>query len=195
MNDASNLNPPMQLEEIIKATKAIGFTMASDYLTGSLLRTLAASKPAGKFLELGTGTGIATAWLLEGMDAQSKLFTVDQQEALVAIAKQHLADDARVTFAVMDGAAFLELLILQRQTFDLIFADTWPGKYSFLEETLALLKVGGLYVIDDMSPQEGWPEDHPMKVVNLMAELEQRSDLRLTKLNWSTGVVVAAKIN
>ena len=32
--------------------------MASDELTGSLLCTLAATKPGGNFLELGTGTGI-----------------------------------------------------------------------------------------------------------------------------------------
>lgn len=193
MNDANNLRPPVVLQQIEDATKAIGFTMASDHLTGSMLRTLAATKPGGRLLELGTGTGLATAWLLDGMDAQSKLLTVDQEETVVAIARQHLAADPRVAFSVMDGAAFLELLILQRQTFDLIFADTWPGKYSFLEETLALLNVGGLYVIDDMSPQEGWPEDHPMKVVNLIAELEQRPDLHITKLHWSTGLILATK--
>ncbi|HEY2720855.1 MAG TPA: hypothetical protein VGI82_03980 [Chitinophagaceae bacterium] len=46
-------------------TKSLGSTMASDVLTCSLLRTLAASKPSGKFLELGTGTGLATSWILE----------------------------------------------------------------------------------------------------------------------------------
>jgi hypothetical protein len=40
--------------------------------TGLFLRTLAASKPAGRFLELGTGTGVATAWLLDGMDHASR---------------------------------------------------------------------------------------------------------------------------
>jgi predicted O-methyltransferase YrrM len=33
-----------------------------------MLRMLAASKPGGRFLELGTGTGIATAWLLKKID-------------------------------------------------------------------------------------------------------------------------------
>jgi predicted O-methyltransferase YrrM len=51
--------------------------MASEPRTGSLLRTLAAAKPKGRFLELGTGTGIATAWLPAGMDAGSMLTTVD----------------------------------------------------------------------------------------------------------------------
>lgn len=49
--------------------------MGSDHLTGSLLRTLVASKPSGMVLELGTETGLATAWLLDGMDAQARLIT------------------------------------------------------------------------------------------------------------------------
>jgi len=46
-----------------------------------MLRTLAASKPGGRFLELGTGTGIATAWLLEGMDERSTLISIDNDGA------------------------------------------------------------------------------------------------------------------
>ena len=47
--------------------------MPSDPLTCTLLRTLAASKPGGQFLELGSGTGLSTAWLLDGMDARATL--------------------------------------------------------------------------------------------------------------------------
>ena len=195
MNDKLNFNPPLTLQAIIAATQAMGFTMASDELTGSLLRTLAATKPAGKLLELGTGTGLATAWMLDGMDAQATLQTVDQDKALVAVAQQHLVHDPRVTFATMKGEAFIEALLAQQQTFDLIFADTWPGKFWLLEETLSLLNPGGLYVIDDLLPQPNWPADHPPKVAHLIATLEQRADLRLTKLNWSTGLILATKIH
>jgi predicted O-methyltransferase YrrM len=58
----------VQYESIAEATKAIEFNMASDMQTGSLLRTLVASKPAGEILELGTGTGLATSWIIAGMD-------------------------------------------------------------------------------------------------------------------------------
>ena len=71
MDDWLNLPPPSMLEQITTATQNIGFGMASDHLTGSLLRTLAASKANGAFLELGTGTGISTAWILDGMNANS----------------------------------------------------------------------------------------------------------------------------
>jgi predicted O-methyltransferase YrrM len=58
-------------------TAALGFDMASDARTGALLRALAASKPGGRLLELGTGTGLATACLLAGMDSHARLVSVD----------------------------------------------------------------------------------------------------------------------
>ena len=81
----------------------------------------------------------------------------------------------------------------ERATYDLIFADTWPGKYWLLDETLALLSPGAFYVIDDMLPQPNWPTGHASNVAALIATLEGRSDLHITKLNWSTGLIIAAR--
>ncbi len=61
------------------------------------------------------------------------------------------------------------------QQFELVFADTWPGKYYALDEALSLIKPGGLYVIDDMLPQPNWPDDHAPKVAELIAALERRA--------------------
>ncbi|MGA2443405.1 MAG: class I SAM-dependent methyltransferase [Tepidisphaeraceae bacterium] len=183
---------PKQLEAIMRDTAALGFGMASEPLTGALLRTLAASKPQGQFLELGTGTGVATAWLLDGMDSASSLLTVDSDPAVVAIARTHLGHDARVRFHVSVGDVFLASLA-GKGTFDLIFADTWPGKYDHLEDALALLKRGGLYVIDDMLPPPSWPDGHAAKVPVLIRRLEAHPDLVLVKMCWATGIIIAAK--
>ena len=191
MNDRLNLTPPTVVEAIQRDTTASGFTMASEPQTGSLLRTLAATKPGGAFLELGTGTGLCTAWILDGMDRQSTLTTVDNDETVLAVAQRHLGNDPRITFHLSEGAAFLATL--RGQSFDFIFADTWPGKYHQLDEALALLKPGGLYVIDDMLPQANWPAGHEVKAATLIATLEQRVDLIITKLNWASGLIVATK--
>jgi predicted O-methyltransferase YrrM len=121
-------------ESILRESNALGFDMVSEPKVGSFLAVLAASKPAGRFLELGTGTGHGTAWLLAGMDANSTLETVDTDATVVAVAQRHLASDSRVTFHVMDGADFLRLASPSR--FDLIYADAWPGKFSQLDEAL-----------------------------------------------------------
>ena len=190
MNDTADLNPPPILEDLLRATQKLGFKLASEPLTGSLLRTLAASKPAGKFLEIGTGTGVATAWLLAGMDRHSTLIPVESEEKFIEVARIYLASDPRVSFHLEDAAELIARL--PKASFDLIFADTWAGKYTHLDQTLALLKPGGFYVIDDMLPQPTWPEDHPPKVERLISELEGRKDLLLTKMNWGSGIILAA---
>ncbi len=81
----------------------------------------------------------------------------------------------------------------RESTFDLIFADTWPGKYENLELALNLLKEGGLYVVDDMDPQATWPQGHEAKVTALLRDLTARRELRVTKLSWASGIVIAAR--
>jgi len=191
MNDTHNPHPPQVIRTIQQETLAAGFSMASEPLTGSLLRTLAATKPSGTFLELGTGTALSTAWILDGMDAHSTLVSVDNDEKVQAIARRHLGHDSRASFHLSDGATFLASL--SGRHFDYIFADTWPGKYDHLEEALALLKPGSLYIIDDMLPQANWPAGHEAKAAALIAALEQRSDLSITKLRWASGVIIATK--
>ena len=183
---------PKYFNEIMKQTKEAGFDQLSDDKLGSFLSTLVATKPHSKILELGTGSGLSTVWILSGMDENSTLQTVDNDEILVNIAKQYLKDDKRVEFFVENG----EDLILRTEShsIDFIFADTWPGKYNHLEETLDLLKDGGIYLIDDMLPQENWPDGHDAKANHLIQYLENREDLNCVKLNWSTGVIICTKL-
>jgi len=190
MNDADIKRIPPLLEAIERDTEQIGFKMGSERRTGSLLRTLAATKPAGRILELGTGTGIGTAWLLAGMDAQSKLDSVDNDAQVLEITKRHLGHDSRVTFHHVDGGQFLTEANTQ---YDLIFADAWVGKYNHLEEALALLRVGGIYVIDDLLPQPNWPADHAPKVPALINDLERRDKFVVTKLDWASGLMIVVR--
>ena len=75
----------------------------------------------------------------------------------------------------------------------MIFADTWPEKFSQCTETLALLRPGGLYVIDELLPQETWPEDHAPQVPALIEMLEKRTDLVVTRMDWYNGPCLVAK--
>src|SRR5580704_17795570 len=103
MTEEINQQYPGSYIDIDKATKISGFTMASDVMTCSLLRTLAASKPSGKFLELGTGTGLSTAWILDGMDEDSSLISIDNDPAFLGIAERFLGDDKRLHLISLDA--------------------------------------------------------------------------------------------
>ena len=190
MNDESILKLPPPIEAIRQATERFGFTMASETKTGSLLRTVAATKPGGRFLELGTGTGIGTAWLLAGMDATSRLESVDNDPTVMAIARRYLAHDSRVIFHLMDGGEFLNQT---QQKYDLIYADAWPGKFSHLDLALSLLQPGGIYFIDDLLPQPNWPEGHAPKVLALLENLDNRNAFVCTKLAWASGLMLLVK--
>lgn len=194
MEDTLNLHPPKILGQIEADTKKLDFKMASEPMVGSMLRTLAATKAKGRFLELGTGTGLSTAWILDGMSANSTLVTIDNDQSLLNVAQRHLGTDPRLSIICEDGDEFVKELSLKGEHFDFIFADTWSGKYRCLEETLNMLNQHGVYVIDDMLPQPNWPDDHAPKVSNLLKFLERQDNLLITKLAWSCGMVICTKI-
>ncbi len=191
MTEAIRQAYPESYTGIENATKAANFSMASDVLTCSLLKTLAGTKPGGKFLELGTGTGLSTAWILDGMDASSALISMDNEQEVLNIAQLHLGEDKRLELICADGNEWIEEN--QHQKFDYIFADAWPGKYFLLDETISMLNKGGLYIIDDMLPQPNWPEGHAEKATQLAEDLEKRTDIIITKQRWATGIIIAVK--
>ena len=165
--------------------------MSSDILTCSLLRTLAATKPAGKFLELGTGTGLSTSWILDGMDEGSRLISIDNDDTVLSIAHSFLGPDKRLQLVHTDGEEWLNAN--KGQKFDFIFADTWHGKYLLPDKALEMLERGGIYIVDDMLPQANWPEGHQEKATGFIEYLENRKDLFVTKQSWATGIIIAVK--
>lgn len=177
MDDSAHLNPPAALPAILERTEALAFPMPSEPRTGAMLRVLAATKPGGR--------------LLDGMDRDARLTTVDVDRAVQQVARSFLGADVRLDIVTEDAGQFLHRQ--QPETFDLILGDAMKGKYELLDEALALLRQGGLYVVDDMLPQESWPEGHAPNVPRLIADLASRPGFRTVSLAWSSGLVVVAR--
>ncbi len=191
MNDSNILDKPVIYSELEDKSKEINFSMPSDLYIGTLLKTLVTSKPNGKFLELGTGIGLSLSWMIDGMDEESTLTSIDNDLELIEIAKNFFNHDERVEILCQDGIEWIKSQ--SNKSYDLIFADAWPGKYSDIEKILNMVNIGGFYIIDDMSQQENWPEGHQQHVNTLIDYLEKRADFVLTKMNWSTGLIIAVK--
>jgi predicted O-methyltransferase YrrM len=189
MLDGAAAPVPPRLTRIEAAAAAAELYYGSDPRVGALLRTLAAAKPGGRFLELGTGIGVGAAWILDGMDGAARLITVDEQDA-AGIARRCLGDDPRVELVTADAGSFLAGL--GGRTFDLIFADAPPGKLTDRERALDALAPGGFYVVDDMLPDPG-REDRGPVLAALQAALLARRDLVVTGLPWATGVILASR--
>lgn len=183
---------PALYSNIQSKAKEIGFTMPSDLYIGSLLKTLISSRIDANILELGTGIGLSLVWMVEGLGKTSTLTTVDNNPKLTSIAQEFFGNDPRLNILCEDGEKWIKEY--KGPKFDLIFADAWPGKYSHIDEILSLVKIGGFYIVDDMNPQKNWPAEHAAKAKNLIHYLEERADFNLTKMDWSTGVVLMTRI-
>jgi predicted O-methyltransferase YrrM len=191
MEDLPTASPPA-LPGIIADSGRIDFTMWCEARVGSLLATLASSKPGGRILELGTGTGASAAWLLDGMDADARLISVEADPTMQAVAVSHLGGDSRVTFTTADADTWLSNY--DGEPFDLAFVDCPPGKSHRLTDLLALLRVGGLYVVDDMVLDPSWPDDYQLQVGEFLEGLPAVDGLRATPMRWASGVVLGVRV-
>jgi predicted O-methyltransferase YrrM len=186
---------PAGLAAIEADTEAIGFTTSCEDSVGRLLRALAAAKPGGRLLELGTGTGVGTAWLRAGMDDHTTLDTLDDDPLALAVARRHHQGDRRVTVHEADGGRWLA----DRSGgpgYDLVFADAPPGASTHRDEALSLVRPGGFYVVDDLAapPVGAVPEDHRPAVDELVADLGTRPGwVVLPLLGWACGVLVLVR--
>ena len=185
-----NYPPPPYYAALRERCTAIGFDMPSEMPVGQLLKVLVAAKPGGRFLELGTGMGLSLAWMIGGLTDGAHIVSLDNDRELTTEVTR-IIDDPRVTILCVDGDDWIRGNPGER--FDLIFADTWPGKYRLLDEVLAFLHPGGLYVVDDMLPQNNWPEGHANKATTLTETLLAHPSLHTVQIDWSTGVMLGVK--
>jgi len=139
--------PPL-VARAVEGARAYGFPNSCSLETGRLLRTLAASRPGGRVLELGSGWGVGTAWLLSGMDVGMQLLTVDADPACAQAVTCLLAGDPRAEACCADWRE-----ALTEGPFDLIFVDCAPAKgEEGLDALVDALRPGGLLMLDDFSP-------------------------------------------
>ena len=170
----------------------LGFPYSSESQTGSLLAALAASKPRGRVLELGTGLGYGTCWLQSGLPTPSTFTTVEANVRNSQIAQGHLGSDKRIRFVVRDAGLWLEEA--PSNAFDLIFADSPEGKYAHLDDALRALTVGGMYVVDDMRRKTDGSDEYLAPAMQLIELLTHRPDFVTTQMmDFATGILMAVK--
>jgi predicted O-methyltransferase YrrM len=164
--------------------------MSSEPRTGALLRTLAASKPAGRFLEVGSGVGVGAAWLLAGMDEASRLITVELREQVARVCRLLLSKDNRAEVVTADATPWLAEY--SGPPFDLVFVDTTITKFERRDLLFRHMREGALLVADDLLPQETWSETHAPRVARLRQDIFKEPDLVPTLIDWASGLLVAS---
>ncbi|MFD2352869.1 O-methyltransferase [Nonomuraea ferruginea] len=117
------------MEDLVRrATERAGFAYSCDPGVGRLLAVLAAGLPArARVLEIGTGTGVGTAWLVSGLTPRTDVTvtTIERDAGRAGLARQG-EWPGFVEFRTGDALEMLSAL----GPFDLIFADSPYGKHA-----------------------------------------------------------------
>lgn len=124
---------------------------------GSLLQTICASLDEANVGEIGTGAGVGAAWLAAGLRPGSTLTSVEIDERLHDAVSELFASFGSVKLIEGDWRGEFK----SYAPFDLLFADgggIGNTKESGWKEIAELVRPGGILVIDDLTPEELWPE-------------------------------------
>lgn len=122
---------------------------AVDPATGAALRLLAAAANAKAVVELGTGAGVSSLWLLSGMRPDGVLTSVDAESEHQRLAKTSLAEAGVPPgrARLIHGRALEVLPRLSDGAYDLLFCDANRSENGdYLNAALRLLRPGGLVV-------------------------------------------------
>jgi predicted O-methyltransferase YrrM len=147
---------PPAVAAAVDLARRLGFGLSCLPAQGALLRVLAGGS-SGVIGETGTGCGVGLAWLASGAGPTARLVSVERDGVLAAAARRLFADDPRVAVHTGDWTALAE-----HGPFDLLVLDG-GGQGKADEPPLAperWLRPGGLLVIDDFTPANGWPPTH-----------------------------------
>jgi predicted O-methyltransferase YrrM len=182
--------PPLVAAAVARARQA-GFLLSCDPAVGRLLAVLAAQLPDGaRVLELGTGTGVGTAWIASGLAPRTDVtvLTVENDPQTAAVA----AGGDWPTFVELRHGDALDVLE-QGGPFDLIFADAPQGKWYGLDRTIAALGRHGVLLVDDMTPLPDWTDSHRAAQDLVRRILLTAPELTSVELAHGSGVILSAR--
>jgi predicted O-methyltransferase YrrM len=146
-----------EVPPLVRWAMALGDELAFDIScqveVGRLLHVLAGQVREGTIGEIGTGCGVGTAWMATALRPGVRLVTVEQNEEQAEHVSRLFADHVAVTVLPGDWRGMLPY-----GPFALLFADA-PPKRDAPEEVIEALLPGGLLVLDDLTPEDQWPEE------------------------------------
>lgn len=143
---------------------------------GSTLRLMARALSATHVVEVGTGAGVGTLWLLEGMSADGTLTTIDAEAEHHRLAKEAVLaaghPSGRTRFIA--GRAREVLPRLADATYDMVWcAEGVPEYVDYLTEAVRLVRPGGIIMFNQAVGRAADPAARDAQSVALRQLREQ----------------------
>lgn len=145
---------PPQVHHAQSIAQQFAFTKSSLPEVGRLLAVLTAALPHGRIAEIGTGCGVGTAWMASSLHTDATVVTIDTNADYVNAVRHLFADDPRIQVLHGDWRELRAYAPVQ-----LLFADGGHVKAEHPDAVIDLVARGGLVVLDDLTPEEYWPEE------------------------------------
>ncbi len=142
--------PPL-VRRALDLSRDQGFVSSTRNETGRLLAALAASR-RGTMAECGTGCGVGSAWLRSGIRGDVRIVTAELDSRLAEAVRALFEDDTQVEVLQADWTTLRDYA-----PFSLLFLDVREAKRNGPEFITELVEPGGIVVLDDFTPCEGWP--------------------------------------
>ncbi len=171
---------------------------------GQFMALLAELVGARRVLEVGTFTGYSALVVALALPADGRIITCDVDEAMTAIARRYWAEAGvadKIDLRLGPAVDTLDALLSDggADTFDFAFVDADKENYdAYYERALALLRQGGLMVIDNVlwsgavaDPNQKDADTNAIRALNAKLHGDQRVSLSL--LPVSDGITLARK--
>jgi caffeoyl-CoA O-methyltransferase len=171
---------------------------------GQFMALLAELVGARQVLEVGTFTGYSALVVALALPADGRIITCDVDEEMTAIARRYWAEGGvadKIDLRLGPAVDTLDALLADggAGTFDFAFVDADKENYdAYYERALALLRQGGLMMIDNVlwsgavaDPNKMDPDTNAIRALNAKLHGDQRVSLSL--LPVSDGLTLARK--
>ncbi|OCA81694.1 hypothetical protein A8F94_22825 [Bacillus sp. FJAT-27225] len=183
------------IPELVLASKVLArrnnFEHSCSDEAGRLLSVLVGQITQGKILEIGTGFGVGSSWILSSIAPTVKFLTVDHVKEKIDATSNHIKHN-QAEFISGDWKE-----VIPKGPFQFIFADAAAAKTIEGELLFQTLNVGGMLFMDDFTPEEHFPEEWKGKPDTVREYWLNHSGLLATEiyLTPTSSAILATRIN
>lgn len=182
------------IPELVQAGKLLAktydFENSCSDEAGRLLSILTGQITQGKILEIGTGYGVGSSWILSSIAPKVKFITVDNSKEKIDATANHISHN-QAEFICGDWKE-----VITKRPFQFIFADAAAAKTIEGELLFNILNIGGMIFMDDFTPEEHFPEEWKGKPDKVREYWLNHSGLKATEiyLTSTSSAIIATRI-